>query len=162
VDRLENAKFKEYSWIVIVSGVGFFTDAYSIFAINLVVPILEIVYFKGAMPHKYSVALTITTLAGTTLGMVVFGLSADKWGRRKMYGLELIITIFSTLGVVMASGGVNGSMSVIAWLLVWRFCLGIGIGAEQVYFPLTSAHELFLCILHLISSLLSVQWLICP
>jgi len=78
-----------------------------------------------------------------------------------MYGLELIITIFSTLGVVMASGGVNSSMSDIAWLLVWRFCLEIGIGAEQVYFHLAFAHESLLCILHLVSSLLSVQWLIC-
>jgi PHS family inorganic phosphate transporter-like MFS transporter len=113
------------------------------------------------MPHRYSVALTITTLGGTIVGMIAFGLSADIWGRRKMYGLELIITIFSTLGVVMASGGVNSSMSDIAWLLVWRFCLEIGIGAEQVYFHLAFAHESLLCILHLVSSLLSVQWLIC-
>jgi len=60
---------------------------------------LEIAYFNGTMPHRYSVALTITTLGGTIVGMIAFGLSADIWGRRKMYGLELIITIFSTLGV---------------------------------------------------------------
>ncbi len=66
------------------------------------------------------------------IGQVGFGLGADIWGRRKMYGLELVITIAATLGVVMSSNGVNGSMSVITWLLVWRFVLGIGIGAEQV------------------------------
>lgn len=45
-----------------------------------------------------------------------------------MYGYELIITIGATLGVVMASNGIEGSMSVIVWLLIWRFVLGIGIG----------------------------------
>lgn len=47
--------------------------------------------------------------------------------------MELIITIGGTLGVVMASNGIDGSMSVIVWLLVWRFVVGIGIGAEQVH-----------------------------
>ena len=45
-----------------------------------------------------------------------------------MYGLELIITIGATLGIVMSSNGTEGSMSIIVWLLIWRFVLGIGIG----------------------------------
>lgn len=139
IHRLETAKFKEYSWVVVVAGVGFFTDAYSIFAVNMVLPILGIVYYNGTMPHKYETALSVVTLGGSIIGQIAFGLGADIWGRRKMYGLELIITIFATLGVVMASNGINNSMSVMAWLLVWRFVLGIGIGAEQVHpssFPL--------------------------
>ncbi len=138
-----NSRFSKYpskartnypnrSWVVIVAGVGFFTDAYSIFSINMVVPMLGIIYYGGTMPHGYETALSVVTLGGSIIGMVGFGLGADIWGRRKMYGLELIITIASTLGVVMSSNGIEGSMSVIVWLLVWRFVLGIGIGAEQV------------------------------
>lgn len=125
----------EVSWVVLVAGVGFFTDAYSIFAINMVIPILGIVYYQdngGVMPHNYETALSILTLAGTIVGQIVFGWAADIWGRRKMYGVELIITIVSTLGMVMASNGINGSMSIFVWLSIWRFFLGIGIGAEQV------------------------------
>ena len=113
-----------------VAGVGFFTDAYAIFAINMVVPMLGIIYYDGAMPHKYETALSVVTLGGSIIGQVAFGLGADIWGRRKMYGLELVITIAATLGVVMASNGTEGSMSIIAWLLVWRCVLGVGIGAE--------------------------------
>lgn len=125
--------------MIIVAGVGFFTDAYSIFAINMVLPMLGIIYYPdGIMPHNYETALSVVTLGGSIIGQVAFGLCADIWGRRKMYGLELIITIVATLGVVMSSNGINGSMSIIAWLLVWRFVLGIGIGAEQVYLFLTA------------------------
>jgi len=42
--------------------------------------------------------------------------------------LVVVITIGATLGVVMASNGIEGSMSIIVWLLIWRFVLGIGIG----------------------------------
>lgn len=118
--------------MVVVAGVGFFTDAYSIFAINFVLPMLGIIYYGGTMPHNYETAISVVTLGGSMIGQVAFGLGADLWGRRKMYGLELIITIGATLGVVMSSPGVNGSMSFIVWLLVWRFALGIGIGMSII------------------------------
>jgi PHS family inorganic phosphate transporter-like MFS transporter len=118
--------------VIVVAGVGFFTDAYSIFAINMVITMLGIIYYGGNMPRSYETALSVVTLGGSIIGQIGFGFAADIWGRRKMYGLELIITIGATLGVVMSSPGVEGSMSIIVWLLVWRFVLGIGIGAEQV------------------------------
>ena len=34
---------------VVVAGIGFFTDAYDIFAINLVDPMIGVVYFKGGV-----------------------------------------------------------------------------------------------------------------
>jgi len=144
--RLEGSRPSEWWWVVVVAGVGFFTDAYSIFAINMVIPILGIVYYDGQMPHNYEIALSVVTLGGSLIGQVAFGLGADIWGRRKMYGLELIITISATIGMVMSSNGIDGSMSLIVWLLVWRFVLGIGIGAEQVapYHVLFSSSHLLI------------------
>lgn len=84
IHRLETAKFKEYSWVVVVAGVGFFTDAYCLFAVNMVLPILGIIYYNGTMPHNYETALSIVTLGGSIIGQVFFGLGADIWGRRKM------------------------------------------------------------------------------
>lgn len=95
--QLEDAEPSEWSWVVVVAGVGFFTDAYSIFAINMVIPMLGIIYYGGEMPRKCETALSVVTLGGSIIGQVAFGFAADIWGRRKMYGLELIITIAATL-----------------------------------------------------------------
>ncbi|KAF4624945.1 hypothetical protein G7Y89_g13223 [Cudoniella acicularis] len=89
--RLEDAEFSEWSWVVIVAGVGFFTDAYSIFAINMVIPILGIIYYNGTMPHSYETALAVVTLGESIIGQVGFGLGADIWGRRKIYPLSAVI-----------------------------------------------------------------------
>lgn len=79
--------------------------------------------------------INIATLAGTMFGQVLFGVLADQRGRKKMYGLELVILIGSTLGVVMCSTGAHNSMSIFAWLIVWRLIVGIGVGAD---YPLSA------------------------
>ena len=79
--------------------------------------------------------INIATLAGTLFGQLLFGILADKNGRRKMYGVELVLLIGSTLGVVMCSTGVNGSMNVFAWITFWRVMVGIGVGAD---YPLSA------------------------
>lgn len=79
--------------------------------------------------------INIATLAGTLLGQVSFGYLADRYGRKKMYGVELTLLITSTLGVVMSSTGVNDSMDVFSWLIWWRIVVGIGVGAD---YPLSA------------------------
>lgn len=69
------------------------------------------------------------------IGQVVFGFLADKYGRKKMYGVELLLLISATLGVVMSSEGAEGSMNVFAWLIWWRIVVGIGVGAD---YPLSA------------------------
>jgi MFS family permease len=59
----------------------------------------------------------------------------DRNGRKKMYGIELVLLIGSTLGVVMSSQGYNASMSVFSWLIWWRVMVGIGVGAD---YPLSA------------------------
>jgi Sugar (and other) transporter len=121
---IDNSPFQK--WVVFVAGVGFFTDAYDIFALNVVLPILEIVYWNGKMPQSYETALIISTLVGTLIGQILFGFLADMYGRRKMYGLELLIVISATLGVAMSATGADGSMDIMGWLLFWRIMMGIG------------------------------------
>lgn len=72
------------------------------------------------------------TLGGSVVGQILFGVLADVKGRTSLYGIELVIVIFSTIGVASASSGVRDNMSILAWLVVWRFVMGLGIGAEQV------------------------------
>lgn len=85
--------------------------------------------------------LDLTTLSATLFGMVVFGHFADRGGRKRLYGWELIILILATVGLVLSSQGfmqtsvdVEGvpksSMSIYASIIFFRCMLGFGIGAE--------------------------------
>ena len=96
---------------------------------------LAAVYWEGAMPSQFQLGLNVATLCGSMLGQVTFGVLADLYGRRKMYGLELIVTIVGCLGFAMSSPGVNNSMSMIGWLVFFRLLTGVGIGAD---YPLSA------------------------
>ncbi len=89
---------------------------------------LGMVYWQGDLPPRYQLAMNVGTLLGSMIGQVLFGILADLHGRRKMYGLELVITIVASLSFAAASPGVNNSMSLIGWLIFWRIIMGIGIG----------------------------------
>ncbi|KAJ5721301.1 uncharacterized protein N7483_009235 [Penicillium malachiteum] len=125
-----------YQWIVVlVAGLGFFLDGYTLFATNMALPMISYVYWKDDTSSIRLTCINMATLAGTLVGMILFGFLADKNGRKKMYGVELVLLITSTLGVVMSSEGKDGSMNVFAWLIWWRVCVGIGVGAD---YPLSA------------------------
>ncbi|KAJ5340709.1 Major facilitator superfamily domain general substrate transporter [Penicillium brevicompactum] len=125
-----------FQWIVVlVAGLGFFLDGYTLFASNMALPMISYVYWRDDTSSLRLTCINIATLAGTLLGQVAFGFLADKNGRKKMYGVELVLLITATLGVVMSSTGVDGSMNVFGWLIWWRICVGIGVGAD---YPLSA------------------------
>jgi len=124
---------------IVVAGVGFLTDAYDIFAINLVTAMLGVVYWQtneikpGVIPSSSDTAIKVATSGGTVLGQVGFGWLADVVGRKKMYGLVLILIIFATLAQALSSG--SRATSVVGIIIFWRVMMGIGIGGD---YPLSS------------------------
>ncbi|OAA58325.1 phosphate:H+ symporter [Cordyceps fumosorosea ARSEF 2679] len=125
---------------VLVAGAGFLLDSYSIFAINFVAPLIGLAYYSqddgdgsGDLPESISQALKASTSAGIVVGMILFGLLADKYGRRRMYGIELGVVIFTIFSCAIASG--SPSMSGPGVLIFWRVLLGIGVGGD---YPLAS------------------------
>lgn len=110
-------------------------DARQLFAGNIAIPMISYVYWRHDTSSTRLNFINIATLAGTLFGQVLFGFLADKYGRKKMYGVELVLLITSTLGVVMSSTGVHGNMDIFAWLLWWRVMVGIGVGAD---YPLSA------------------------
>ena len=96
---------------------------------------LAYVYWNTDTNLGIETAVNSVTLAGCIVGQIFFGIMADIYGRRKMYGVELIIIGGATLGVSMSSSGADDSMNVIGWLIFWRFIAGIGVGAD---YPLSA------------------------
>ncbi|OJD37712.1 phosphate transporter [Diplodia corticola] len=124
-----------FNWLVwAVAALGLLTDSYNLFTFNVIINALYFVYWPDEDDTQKEFLINMTTLVGSIVGQIVFGIFADKFGRTRLYGVELVIVIFSTLGVASASRG-EGSMDILAWLLVWRFVMGIGIGAE---YPLSA------------------------
>ncbi|KAJ2140461.1 hypothetical protein IW142_005406 [Coemansia sp. RSA 564] len=134
---IDNAKF---GWFHVkacmVAGVGFFTDSYDIFAINLCSLIMGYVYYADAAgdaanttPTKIDMWVKGATQLGCIIGQFGFGYLADRLGRKRIYGVELIIIIVCTLGGSFAGMTARG-LSVYWVLFIWRFILGIGIGGD--------------------------------
>jgi PHS family inorganic phosphate transporter-like MFS transporter len=107
------------------------TDAFGLFALNVVTPMLGYVYWPSddktvvpSVPGSIKTAMMCSTLAGTMLGQIGFGFAADILGRRKMYGLELVIIIIGTMLLLMSSRGEKDSMAIGGWLITWRAIMG--------------------------------------
>nr|GAT60843.1 phosphate transporter [Mycena chlorophos] len=138
--EVDNAAF---SWfhikVCLVAGVGFFTDAYDIFAINFASTMLGYVYGHGTTttPGKLStnqdLGIKVATPVGTLVGQLFFGWLADLVGRKRMYGIELIIILVGTFAQAVSGGG--HAVNIIGVLVVWRFITGIGIGGD---YPLSA------------------------
>jgi MFS transporter, PHS family, inorganic phosphate transporter len=93
---------------------------------------ISFVYF----PHDRwpAILINVTTLFGSVVGQLLFGYLADRYGRTKLYGIELVLVIVSTIGVATSNHGYN-DMSFIGLFIWWRFVMGVGIGAE---YPLSA------------------------
>jgi PHS family inorganic phosphate transporter-like MFS transporter len=119
----------------VVAGIGFFTDSYDIFCVSMLTIMLGIVYSPatGKLPTSSDNAIKLSTSAGTVVGQLVFGMLADIVGRKRMYGLELIIIIFATLAQALSGG--SPSTSIIGIIIFWRVIMGVGIGGD---YPLSS------------------------
>ncbi|KAG0043682.1 Inorganic phosphate transporter pho84 [Gryganskiella cystojenkinii] len=132
--KIDNA---EFGWFHIraclVAGVGFFTDAYDLFSISLVTPMLGMIYYGGTLPADLDLGIKASASVGTFIGQIGFGYLADRLGRKRMYGIELMIIIVATLG--QALSGVGTHLSLPAALIIWRVIVGIGIGGD---YPLSA------------------------
>ncbi|CAG8591070.1 5410_t:CDS:2 [Diversispora eburnea] len=135
LEEIDNAKF---GWFhirtCIVAGVGFFADAYDLFAINIVSVMLGYVYFNGSsLPSSIDISIKVSAPVGTFVGQFAFGILADHYGRKKMYGIELMIIIVATMASALAASSYVVSFNGV--LIFWRIILGIGIGGD---YPLSA------------------------
>src|SRR5947209_2040804 len=98
---------------------GFFADAYDLFIIGVVATIITAQWHIASYQKSLLSSLALLTSAA---GAVAFGRLADKLGRRKVYGYEVLI---------LAAGAIASACSPgIWWLIALRGVLGFGIGGD--------------------------------
>ena len=119
-EALDEGRITAFQWkIMFVSGMGFFTDAYDLFVIGVVVALLKPQW--GLSTGQVSL-LNSATLAASAVGALVFGRVADILGRKKIYGYEVLILAIGAIASALAPN--------YTFLLVSRIVLGIGIGGD--------------------------------
>ncbi|HTZ27759.1 MAG TPA: MFS transporter, partial [Streptosporangiaceae bacterium] len=119
-DRLDSAKINKFQLkIMFVSGMGFFTDAYDLFVIGIVVALLKTEWSLSTAQVSW---VNSATLLASAVGAIVFGRVADILGRKRIYGYEVLI---------LAAGAIASAFSPnYTFLLISRIILGIGIGGD--------------------------------
>jgi len=123
--EMDNAGISKEHWkIMFISGMGFFTDAYDLFVIGVVMALLKPIWHVGKVEESL---VESTALLAAALGALLFGRVADMLGRKRIYGVEVL---------VLAAGAIACAFSPnIWWLIGLRFILGIGIGGD---YPVSS------------------------
>jgi len=104
---------------LLVSGMGFFTDAYDLFVIGIVSTLLKTQWHLGTAQLAL---LNAVMLGAAFLGAVVFGRIADVVGRTRVYWMSAALMVVAAAGSALAP-----SLGV---LIAFRFLLGFGVGGD--------------------------------
>jgi MFS transporter, PHS family, inorganic phosphate transporter len=104
---------------VIISGVGFFTDAYDLFVIGTAAALVTLQWHLSTLQTSW---VTGAAILGAFVGAFTFGRIADVIGRKKVYVTVAVIMIFGAVASAFAPDFI--------WLVVARLVLGLGIGGD--------------------------------
>jgi MFS transporter, PHS family, inorganic phosphate transporter len=104
---------------LLVSGMGFFTDAYDLFVIGIVSTLLK---SEWHLDTSQLALLNAVMLGAAFLGALFFGRIADTIGRTRVYWMSAALMVIAAIGSALAP-----SLTV---LVVFRFLLGFGVGGD--------------------------------
>ncbi|OIW21773.1 hypothetical protein TanjilG_10672 [Lupinus angustifolius] len=141
LNALDVAKTQWYHFTaIIIAGMGFFTDAYDLFCISLVTKLLGRIYYHedgaekpGSLPPSVAAAVNGVAFVGTLSGQLFFGWLGDKMGRKKVYGMTLMLMVLCSVASGLSFG--HDPKTVMTTLCFFRFWLGFGIGGD---YPLSA------------------------
>lgn len=119
-ERLDQLPFtRRHLRVLTGSGIGWALDAMDVGLISFVIAALAVQW--SLQPHETAWIASIG-FVGMAIGASVGGLLADRFGRRQVFALTLLVYGLAT----GASALVGGLVA----LLVLRFFVGLGLGAE--------------------------------
>ncbi|MBM3462329.1 MAG: MFS transporter [Armatimonadetes bacterium] len=124
---LNEAQVGRHHWkIWFLSSMGVFLDGFDLFIMAVALPLIDHHYH----PDPASLGMVgASAMLGALIGASVLGRLTDAWGRKKLYVADLgLFILFSVLCATSDS----------IWALtLWRFMLGVGIGAD---YPISSSY----------------------
>lgn len=119
-DRLDALPFtRRHGRILGGSGLGWALDAMDVGLISFVIAALSVQWQLAPTEASW---IASAGFAGMAIGASVGGLLADRFGRRHVFALTLLVYGLATGASALVGG--------LAALLVLRFVVGLGLGAE--------------------------------
>ena len=116
--RMDRLPWARFHWMVVLGlGVSWILD-------GIEIQLVSASGFKNTLGmSSEDVGFTGTVyLIGQVVGALVFGRLTDRWGRKKLFILTLVI--------YLVGSGVAGLAWTPWFLYLWRFVAGLGIGGE--------------------------------
>jgi PHS family inorganic phosphate transporter-like MFS transporter len=105
--EMDSAGITGHHWkIMLISGMGFFTDAYDLFIIGVVMALLKPIWHVGKLEESL---VASTALLAAAFGALLFGRLADMVGRKRIYGVEVR---------VLAAGAIGSAFSPNIWIVL--------------------------------------------
>lgn len=118
--RLDRLPFtREHSRLVVGSGLGWALDAMDVGLISFIMAALAVQWQLSPTELSW---LGSIGFVGMALGATLGGLLADRYGRRQVFAVTLLI-----FGIATGAAALSWSLGA---LLVFRFLIGLGLGAE--------------------------------
>ncbi|PVH74693.1 MFS general substrate transporter [Cadophora sp. DSE1049] len=112
---------------VLVQGVALFSDGYNVQIMGYMQSVMAKLYPKQLTP-EIKTRLSNSILIGEVLGMLLFGLVIDKYGRRM--GV-IATTVFLVFGIILATASHGVSITGMFWMMIIsRGVAGVGAGGE--------------------------------
>jgi len=120
LEVFEESSLRDFHWrAVFTSGMGFFTDAYDLFIIGTVTVILSPLWHLTTLDLS---VLNATSIAASVVGALLFGRLMDRFGRKSIYGLEVVLLVIGALVSAFAPG--------FTVLMLGRIIVGLGVGGD--------------------------------
>lgn len=92
--------------------------SYNLFATNVILSSISFVYFPNSSDKWEGLIINFFTLLGSVIGQLSFGYLADRYGRTRLYGIELVFVMVATIGVATSSFGYHNTsfLALFTWV----------------------------------------------
>src|SRR5262249_10150541 len=114
------------------TGMGVFTDGYDLSSIGIVLPLVLASFGIDHITGIQSGLLAGSALVGSSIGALLFGALAQR-GRKRYYGIDV--------GLMAVAAAAQAFAPNLWSLILIRFVLGIGVGADYVLSPTIMAEH---------------------
>ncbi|MEM3946508.1 MAG: MFS transporter [Metallosphaera sp.] len=120
---------------LLTTGMGVFTDGYDLSSIGIVLLLVLSEFGITTKSPDYvslTAAISGSALAGAAVGAILFGFLSNM-GRKTFYGVDVALMTFGALLQAFVTDPTQ--------LIIVRFLLGLGVGADYVLSPMIMAEH---------------------